>query len=110
MLANVPKLWEEGDGDQDVTFVKGKLEKVMRELMAMLVRGPELPSKPGRDLAEAAAVEDDASQEEDNPTSAKLDVLVQTGSSELGLRFPTQQAIFSGKRTRQRIQVQAYYV
>ena len=27
-------MWEEGDGDQDVTFVKRKLEKVLRELMA----------------------------------------------------------------------------
>ena len=27
-------MWEEGDGDQDVTFVKRKLEKIMRELMA----------------------------------------------------------------------------
>jgi len=27
-------MWEEGDGDQDVTFVKRKLEKVMRELIA----------------------------------------------------------------------------
>ena len=27
-------VWEEGDGDQDVTFVKRKLEKVLRELMA----------------------------------------------------------------------------
>ena len=26
-------MWEEGDGDQDVTFVKRKLEKVLRELM-----------------------------------------------------------------------------
>jgi hypothetical protein len=27
-------MWEEGDGDQDVTFVKRKLENIMRELMA----------------------------------------------------------------------------
>jgi hypothetical protein len=27
-------MWEEGGGDQDVTFVKRKLEKVMRELIA----------------------------------------------------------------------------
>ncbi len=27
-------MWEEGDGDPDVTFVKKKLEKVSRELMA----------------------------------------------------------------------------
>ena len=28
-------MWEEGDGDQDVTFVKRKLEKVMRIQAAM---------------------------------------------------------------------------
>ena len=28
-------MWEEGDGDQDVTFVKRKLEKVLRELMVV---------------------------------------------------------------------------
>ena len=27
-------MWEEGDGDQEVTFVKRKLEKDLRELMA----------------------------------------------------------------------------
>ena len=27
-------MWEEGDGDQDVTFVKRRLEKILRELMA----------------------------------------------------------------------------
>ncbi len=27
-------MWEEGDGDQDVTFVKRKLEKILLELMA----------------------------------------------------------------------------
>ena len=31
-------MWEEGDGDQDVTFVKRKLEKVLRELMGSSCR------------------------------------------------------------------------
>ena len=43
-------------------------------------------------------------------TDEKIDNLVETGSSELGLRYPNLQAIFSGKRTKQRIQVQAYHM
>ncbi len=27
-------IWEEGDGNQNVTFVKRKLEKIMREIIA----------------------------------------------------------------------------
>ncbi len=54
-----------------------------------------------------AADEDDAEGEEDPPTGEKCDRLVETGSSELRLRYPTLQAIFAGKRTRQRIQVRS---
>jgi hypothetical protein len=61
------------------------------------------------DLADAATAEDDASEEEDHPSGAKIDSLVETGSSELGIRYPTLQAIFGGKTTRQRIQVHAYH-
>ena len=44
--------------------------------------------------------------EEDRPSEAKFDLSVETGSCELGLRYPTLQAIFGGKRTtEQRIQV-----
>ena len=57
-----------------------------------------------------AADEEDAGEEEDPPTGAKCDRLVETGSSELGLRFSTLQAIFAGKRTRQCIQVQEYHM
>ena len=57
-----------------------------------------------------AADEDDAEGEEDPPTGEKCDTLVEKGSSELGLRFLTLQAIFAGKSTRQRIQVQEYHM
>ena len=62
------------------------------------------------DLADAAAKEHDAPEEDGHPTGAKVDTLVETGSSELGLHYPTLQAIFAGKRTRQRIQVKAYHM
>ncbi len=62
------------------------------------------------DLRDAAADEDDAEGGEDPPTGEKCDTLVETGSSELGLRFSTLQAIFAGKRTRQCIQVQEYHM
>ncbi len=62
------------------------------------------------DLADAAAEEHDAPEEDEHPTGAKNDTLVEIGSSELGLHYPTLQAIFAGKRTRQRIQVQAYHM
>ena len=64
------------------------------------------------DLADAEAAEHDASEEEeeDRPTSTKWDSLIETGSSELGIRFPTLQAIFGGKRTRQRILVHACHI
>jgi hypothetical protein len=61
-------------------------------------------------LRDAAADEDDAEGEKDPPTGEKCDTLVETGSSELGLRFLTLQAIFAGKSTRQRIQVQEYHM
>ena len=64
------------------------------------------------DLADAEAAEHDASEEEeeDRPTSTKWDSLIETGSSELGIRFSTLQAIFGGKRTRQRILVHACHI
>jgi hypothetical protein len=70
---------------------------------------PQLPTNLEADLADAATAEDDASEEEDHPSGAKFDSLVETGSSELGIRYPTLQAIFGGKTTRQRIQVHAYH-
>ncbi len=48
-------------------------------------------------MRDAAADEDYAEGEEDPPRGGKCDTLVETGSSELGLRFPTLQAIFLGK-------------
>jgi hypothetical protein len=51
-----------------------------------------------------------AEGEEDPPTGEKCDTLVETGSSELGLRFLTLKAIFTGKSTRQRIQAQEYHM
>ena len=63
-----------------------------------------------KDLADAAAEEHDAPEEDEHPTGAKVDTLVETGSSELWLHYPTLQAIFAGKRTRQRIQVKAYHM
>ena len=62
------------------------------------------------DLVDAAAEEHDAPEEDEHLTGAKVDTLVETGSSELGLHYPTLQAIFAGKRTRQRIQVKAYHM
>ena len=62
------------------------------------------------DLADAAGAEDYASEEEDHQPCAKLDFTVEMCSSELGIRYPVLQAIFGGKRTRQRIQVQAYHI
>ena len=78
----------------------------------MLVRGTRhLSYLQGleEDLMDPAAEEDDAPREEDPLTGTLVDTLVETGSSELGLRHPNLQAIFSGKRTKQRIQVQAYH-
>ena len=57
------------------------------------------------DLADAAADDAQEDAEEDRPSEAKFDLSVETGSCELGLRYPTLQAIFGGKRTKQRIQV-----
>ena len=62
------------------------------------------------DLKDAAAEEDEAPREEDPVTDEQLETMVETGSSELGLRYPTLQAMFSGKKTRQRIQVQAHHI
>ena len=45
-------MWEEGDRDQDVTFVKRKLEKVLRELMAdplLAGHGFKLQANPRRE-------------------------------------------------------------
>ena len=62
------------------------------------------------DLKDAAAEEDEAPREEDPVTDEQLETMVETGSSELGLRYPTLQAMFAGKKTRQRIQVQAHHI
>jgi hypothetical protein len=64
------------------------------------------------DLADAAAEADDALEDvdEDQLSADKLDLLVETGSCELGLRYPTLQAIFGGKRTKQRIELIIYDV
>ncbi len=64
------------------------------------------------DLSDAAAEADDALEDmdEDSLSAAKFDLLVETNSCELGLRYPTLQAIFCRKRTKQRIQVQTYHI
>ena len=61
-------------------------------------------------ILDSAAEKDDTPGEEDPPTGAKFDTLVETGSSELGLRYPTLEAILAWTTTRQRIQVQAYHM
>ncbi len=48
-------------------------------------------------------------QQRSSKVPQNFDSLVGTGSSELGIRYPTLQAIFGWKTTRRRIQVHAYH-
>ncbi len=49
-------------------------------------------------MADAAAEEDDAPWEDDPLTGEKCDTLVETGTSELGLRFPNPAGQFQVRR------------